>query len=145
MHTSKRSAGRSFLVLLALALLSGCGSDRYPVSGRVQYEDGTPLEEGTIAGEMGEGEGKVMAQGNVRPDGTFEWGTLRPGDGARPGKYRVVILPRALGDTEMAQGMQPAVDGKFTRPESSGIVFEVKAESNEFTVTVTRPAPRSKR
>jgi hypothetical protein len=132
------------LALLAVALVTaaGCSTGRYPVTGRVVYTDGSPLTEGTVVAEAGEGAEKVMAQGDVRPDGTFEWGTLRPGDGARPGRYRVAVLPRALGDAEASSGVRPAVDGRFTHFETSGIVFDVKEGRNELPITVTKPGPK---
>src|SRR5262245_35155305 len=111
--------------LLVLVVAAGCGSGRYPVTGRVLFEDGTPLEEGTVVGESGEGADKVMAQGSLQRDGTFKWGTDKPGDGARPGKYRVVVFPVALGDADLAKGMLPAVDQKYTKFETSEIEFEV--------------------
>jgi hypothetical protein len=134
------------LALLAAGLLAaaGCGTGRYPVTGRVVYEDGAPLTEGTVVAETADGGQKLMAQGDVRSDGTFDWGTLKPGDGARPGRYRVAVLPRALGDAEQAQGARPAVDKKFTSVETSGITFEVKEGHNELTITVTKPAPRGR-
>jgi hypothetical protein len=138
---------RGFSTLAALAALlgaAGCGSDRYPVTGKVTYEDGSPLTEGSVTGEMGDGADRVMVQGDVRPDGSFEWGTLKPGDGAKPGKYRVIVTPLALGDSELAKGMQPAVDDKFTRYETSGIEFEVKAGKNELNITVTKPKSKKK-
>jgi hypothetical protein len=129
------------LTLFVIVLLAaGCGTGRYPVTGQVVYEDGTPLNEGTVVAEMEDKEGRVMAQGNIQPDGKFDWGTKRPGDGARPGKYRVAVLPRALGDAHRAQGMKPAVDRKFTSMERSGIAFEVKEGRNELKITVTKPA-----
>ncbi len=133
---------RRWLTPVALALLVGvvgCGGDRYPVTGRVVYEDGSPLVEGIVIGVAGEGDRKVMAQGAVQPDGTFRWGTEKPGDGAKPGKYRVVVVGRALGEAEAAQGMLPAVDPKFSNPQTSGIDFEVKETSNQLNITVTRP------
>jgi hypothetical protein len=129
-------------VLAVLAGVAGCGSGRYPVKGRVTYEDGSPLTEGNVVGQMGEGVDSVTVQGNVNPDGTFAWGTERPGDGARPGKYRVAVMPRGLGDAEIAKGMLPAVDPKFSRPETSGIEFEVKEGKNELLITVTKPKRR---
>lgn len=127
-----------------LVTVIGCNDGRYPVHGKVVYEDGTPLTEGTIVGETGDGAAKVMAQGDIRSDGTFTWGTIRPRDGAVPGKYRVAVLPRALGDSEMAQGMKPAVAQKFTSYETSGIEFEVKAGTNQFTVTVNKPGAKER-
>src|SRR5437870_3173961 len=115
-------AGRCSLLLVPLLLVatSGCGSGRYRVSGTVTYEDGSPLEEGTVAGEATINGRPVAVQGNVQKNGSFVWGTERPGDGAFPGKYRVIVLPRALGDGERSQGMLPAVDKRFTSYESSG-------------------------
>jgi hypothetical protein len=135
--------GRRWLTMLAaLAFLvgvAGCGSGRYPVHGRVVYEDGSPVTEGIVIGEKVEGDRRVKAQGNVQSDGTFSWGTLRPGDGAEPGKYRVVVMPRAVGEKEASQGVLPAVERKFSNPQTSGIDFEVKPGTNELDITVTKP------
>ena len=130
-------------LILAALVASGCAPARHQVSGRVVYEDGTPLTEGSVVGETTDG-GTFMARGAVKPDGTFEWGTERPGDGAPPGKYRVIVVPRALGDAELAKGELPAVDPKFTKYETSGLTFEVKAEKNELNITVTRPKSKPK-
>jgi hypothetical protein len=135
----KATVWRRLAMLVTLACLPGCGGGRYAVHGRVVYEDGSPLTEGIVVGETTEGEARVMAQGSVRGDGTFSWGTVRPGDGAIPGKYRVVVLPRAVGEAEAAQGMVPVVDPKFSKPETSGIDFEVKPGQNDLNITVTKP------
>src|SRR5262245_19595011 len=138
--------GRSWLLLAAVALVAccGCGPKRYRVSGTVTYEDGGPLDEGTVAGEATI-DGKLVAvQGNVNKDGSFEWGTERSGDGAFPGKYRVVVLPRALGDAETSQGMRPAVGKKYTSYETSGITFEVREGRNKLDIKVARPSPKEK-
>jgi hypothetical protein len=99
------------------------------------------MTEGTVIGQMGEGTESVSVQGSVTSTGTFSLGTERPGDGAKPGKYRIAVIPRSLGDSEMAQGMQPAVDDKYTRFETSGLEFEVKAGPNDLPIKVTRPKP----
>jgi hypothetical protein len=49
------------------------------------------------------------------------------------------VIPRGLGDAEMAQGMPPAVDDKYTRFETSGLEFEVKPGANDLPIKVTRP------
>lgn len=136
-----RRMGRLWLLPAALLLAAafGCGSGRYPVSGTVTYEDGSRLEEGIVAGEATVDGRLVAVQGNVQKDGSFQWGTERAGDGAYPGKYRVIVLSRALGDAETALGMLPAVDPMFSKPETSGIDFEVKPGKNELPITVTRP------
>jgi hypothetical protein len=108
------------------------------------YEDGSPVTEGSVIAECADGGTTVMAQGDIKSDGSFELGSDRPGEGALPGKYRAIVMPRALGDAELAQGLQPAVDGKFTRYDSSGITFEVKEGRNELNITVTRPKSKKK-
>lgn len=131
-------------VLAALVGTAGCGSGRYTVTGRVTYPDGSPLTEGNVIGQMGEGANSVTVQGNVKPDGSFSWGTEREGDGALPGKYRVAVMPRALGDAEMGEGMQPAVASKYANMKTSGIEFEVKAGRNTLDITVTRPEKKKR-
>jgi hypothetical protein len=138
----KDNGRRRLTMLAALAFLAGvagCGGGRYPVHGRVVYEDGSPLTEGIVIGEKAEGGRRVKAQGSVKSDGTFSWGTLSPGDGAEPGKYRVVVMPRAVGEKEASQGVLPAVDSRFSNPQTSGIDFEVKPGRNELNIAVTKP------
>jgi hypothetical protein len=131
---------RTLAVLIALVVVAGCGGGRQPVNGRVTYPDGSPLTEGNVIGQMGDGETSVTVQGRVKSDGSFSWGTEREGDGALPGKYRVAVVGRGLGDAERAQGKRPAVDSKFSNPQTSGIEFEVKPGKNKLDITVTRPA-----
>jgi hypothetical protein len=133
-----RWTGAGILAAL-LAVTAGCSSGRYPVSGRVTYEDGSPVSEGTVIGLMEEGSTSVSVQGRIEADGRFSWGTDRPGDGAKPGKYLVAVIPRGLGDEETAQGKLPAVASKFSNPQTSGIEFEVKAGRNELNITVSKP------
>jgi hypothetical protein len=133
---------RVLVPVLLAALTAGCGSGRYPVAGRVAYEDGSPVEAGTVIGEATVDGRLVGVQGNIEPDGTFAWGSDRPGDGAPAGLYRVVVMPVALGDSELAEGKHPAVDGKYTKYDTSGITFEVKPGRNELNITVTRPKPK---
>lgn len=122
-----------------LFLVAGCGTGRYPVSGRVSYEDGSPLEIGTVIGETSVNGKAIGVQGAVGKDGNFSWGTDHPGDGAFPGRYKVLVMPRTPGDSELAAGIKPAVDGKFTRYETSDLIFEVKPENNVLNITVSRP------
>lgn len=130
--------GRLFLSLILVAL-SGCASGRHPVTGKVSYEDGSPLEEGTVAGEATVDGKLIGVQAKVHQDGSFKWGTEKAGDGAFPGKYRVAVLPRALGDSEIAKGMKPAVADKFTKYDTSGITHEVTSGPSELKIKVSRP------
>ncbi|HVK13554.1 MAG TPA: hypothetical protein VM597_32705 [Gemmataceae bacterium] len=137
-----RSMGRlvrAAVPVFVLFCVTGCGSGRYPVSGRVAYEDGTPVEAGTVIGEATVNGKVVGVQGNIEKDGTFVWGADRAGDGAFPGLYKVIVMPVALGDSELAEGKRPAVSGKYTKYETSGITFEVKPGKNHLDITVTKP------
>src|SRR5687767_259479 len=127
------------VVSVVLFAAAGCGTGRYPVIGRATYENGTPLTEGNVIGYLEDGEASITVQGPVKRDGSFTWGTDRPGEGVKPGKYRVAVIPRALGDAERAAGKLPAVDEKYSNPNTSGIEFEVKPQKNELNITVTKP------
>ena len=131
------------VVVVALVVaLPGCGSGRATVTGTVRYDDGTPVEAGSVIGEA-TADGKLVAvQGTIKKDGSFSWGGDREGDGALPGKYKVIVVPVSLSEYQLSQGETPAVDGKYTRYESSGLSFEVKEGRNEFNITVTRPKPK---
>ena len=134
---------RTITLVLLVACAAGCGTGRYPVSGRVTYEDGTPMTEGSVLGQMVEGDKAVSVQGRIDSSGRFSWGTDRPGDGAKPGKYQVAVMPRGLGDEEIAKGMLPAVDAKYSSFQGSGIQFEVKPGGNELNIKVSKPSRRS--
>ena len=135
---------RPLALVFLVVCVSGCGSGRYTVTGRVTYEDGSPVEAGTVIGEATVNGKLVGVQGNIASDGTFSLGSDRPGDGAPPGNYRVLVMPVALGDAELAAGKRPTVGGKYTKFETSGITFEVKPESNVLNITVARPKPKPK-
>lgn len=128
------------LALLAgVAFLGGCNSGRYPVTGRVTYDDGSPVTGGTVIAETNI-DGKVVAlQGNIESDGSFRMGGAAPGDGAQPGSYRVLITSPTLSDAEKAQGKRPALGGKYASFDSSGITLEVKPGKNDLAIKVARP------
>ncbi len=132
----------SYLVLWLVAVCVGCNGGRLPVTGFVKYPDGSPVPGGTIIAES-EVEGKLVSvQGNIEPDGKFELGGAAAGDGALPGSYRAMIMPVALGDSEMAEGKLPTVGGKYSKFESSGIVFEVAPGMSPLAITVDKPVPK---
>jgi hypothetical protein len=127
------------LATLAMLLtVSGCGASG-SVTGRVTFEDGSPLDAGTISCETQVGDKVVMARADIKRDGTFELGVKRPGDGIPPGTYRVAVAPRALYQQELDNHAPPIIDSKFTKYDTSGLSLEVKPGANALTVTVTKP------
>jgi len=137
------TARRSFLVAASLAALFtvGCGKGMAPVRGVVTLDDGTPLTRGLVVFE-GQADGKpVMARGEIKPDGTYQLSTVKPGDGAWPGKYRVVINPMDFSDLPDEQKNIP-FDYKYMRYETSGLEFEVKPGGNDFPIKLDRSRRR---
>jgi hypothetical protein len=127
----------SALLLFAIITLPGCGSG-VAISGTVVYDDGTPVEEGTVIGELESG-GKSTVQGEIR-NGSFSLGTAKPGDGVTPGVYKIMIVGRALGDSELAAGKKPAIAGKYGKFESSGLKIDASAGAKkDVKLVVSRP------
>ena len=116
----------------------GCGSGRSPVVGKATYADGTPVEGGTVIAEAVIDGKPVSLQANIEADGTFKLGGATPGDGALPGSYKAIIMPVALGDAELAAGKTPSVAGKFTKFESSGILFTVGEGKTDLNIVVSK-------
>ncbi len=54
-----------------------------------------------------------------------------------------MIMPIALGDSELAAGKTPGVGGKYSKFETSGIEFEVAQGMGPLTITVDKPTPKN--
>jgi hypothetical protein len=113
------------LLLMAAALLpaAGCGKgETVPLRGTVRL-DGRPLAGATVY-FIAQDPGGRDALGSTDADGVFRLSTLQPGDGAFPGRYKVVVQP-AAGDTGVvaatpAEAMQASGAGrKPSRPPVS--------------------------
>ena len=140
MHTSipTRHVCRAVAVALVFGVV-GCGSRSYPVRGTVTLDDGTPMTAGTVVFEQRDVEKPTSARGAIQSDGTFELSTLRPGDGAVPGMYRVLVAPPAQPPDQAP--VRPPFDSRYTEFATSGLEYEVKAEPNDYAI---RLAPRQK-
>lgn len=128
-----------------LATAVGCGGVKfYPVKGQLLFPDGSPVkgaENGTVVFEAAGPDGKgYSASGTIDPEGRFELTTETPGDGAVPGKNKVIITPlQPVGDTPQVRVLNP----KYEKPTTSGLEVDVKPQANTVTLTV-EPA-KSKR
>ena len=125
------------LLSCSLAAVAGCGSSYYPVRGKVTLEDGAALAQGMVVFENAEG--TQMARGMVRPDGSYELSTRKPGDGVKPGRYRALVSALDLTDVPDEQKRLP-FDIKYTRFQTSGLEVEVKAGKNDVPIELSRPA-----
>lgn len=126
------------MLCMGLVFLPGCGNGLVPVQGKVTYEDGSPVEEGTVIGEAFIAEKPVMVQGNLGKGGAFALGTNKPGDGALPGSYKGIVIPKTLSEAEASKGGVPAVHKKYSNYETSGITFEVKGHGNVLNIKVSK-------
>lgn len=118
----------------AVTLVVGCGvgSPRpVAVRGQVTYQ-GRPLGKGTVT--FIPTEPGPPATGQIQPDGKFTLSTFRPGDGALPGRYAVMVI--AVGDTagRLPDDSNPPasllVPRKYASYRTSEITAEVK-ETND--------------
>ena len=140
-------------VFMAVGLIAAgvCGCDpghpkTYPVSGKVVFEDGTPLTSGGFVGfESTPAEGlPVNARGLIRGDGTFVLSTFSDdGDGAVAGRHRVLVRAQRQQVTSVEEKRyvipEPIIDARFERYETSGLEFNVQDGNNQLTVVVQRP------
>lgn len=129
------AAGRRQILWCLLALVAsaapGCGRPKYPVSGVVVYDDGSPFSGGGVVAMETEIEGKrVMSRGGIGPDGRFVLASERPGDGAFAGSYRVRVLPHVTVDGPATVG----IAGRFQSFDTSGLTFDVGPKQSEFTI-----------
>ena len=128
------------------ALLSGCGSGTHPVHGKVVFKD-TEAAATELAGyvvALESVDGKVSASGVVKPDGTFEVGTHKPGDGAVPGKHRAALNPpmtHELIEGPEAKPPAPLIPDKYGTFGTSGLEITVERSGQEVVLQVERAGP----
>ncbi len=149
---------RLFFVLLALCAMSvatGCRGN-YTVKGQVVFPDGTP-----VPGLEGRGvsfesiEGHYSAVATIDSDARFVLYSIKPGDGVRPGKYRVMIPPLPppmAGDLDILAGkklsrptpMPPdPIHSKHRSVETSGLQVVIDKSMSDLKLTVDPPPTQS--
>ncbi len=133
---SHRIAVAAALVLVVST--AGCGQRMYPVHGTVTLEDGRPLTRGMVVFEGQQNGVAIMARGEIKPDGSYQLSTEKPGDGVPPGKYRVQINSMDLSEVPDEKKKLP-FDIKYLRFNTSGLEYEVKAGPNEYDIKLSRP------
>ena len=131
----------AWLATACLLLSNGCGKgDRlptFPAGGTVKYEDGSPVEAGSIL--FISPEHKLAARSLIE-DGSFTLGTYEETDGAVAGLHQVAVNPAPPVDFDPDAGRAPpTVKQKYLRPETSGLEYEVSPDgANVFDIVVER-------
>jgi len=130
-----------FLIMsVVLVCVLGC-SNKVKVSGKVVFEDGTPLTAGTVVFDNG----RELAKGAFSEDGTYRLSSTANNDGIKPGEYGVYITGAFgfQGSVTMTPGTVPRpddlIDVKFTSRQTSGLSCMVKG-TTVFDIKVTPPA-----
>jgi hypothetical protein len=134
---------RYFVVTALLGfviLLTGCSSNT-KVTGKVMFEDGTPLTTGEVRFEAS---GGFLASGRIQPDGTYTMGSLTEKDGVPKGSYKVSVFAMEYPDVKPGADLtkvpspKSLVAKKFTSGETSGLECKVDGKTT-FDIKVEKP------
>ena len=130
---------KHFAFLLLLACVVGCskGVPTYSVTGTVRV-NGQPAPHGTVMfrpNEISKEDGKRhVARASIEKDGTYTLTTFETGDGAVAGTHKVAVLMPPYSASETGPKARPLIPAKFNTPNTSGLKYEVKADSNEINI-----------
>ena len=127
--------------LVLLACMVGCSDNlaTYPVTGKVEFADGTPAMFGTI--EFQSITHPINARGKINRSGEFSLTTYHDGDGAVAGDHKIVITqmipPTPLG-VQVHHDHGDAIDSKYFNYDTSGLRMMVEEEENEIVLVVEK-------
>ncbi len=129
---------RLFLLCCVL-FVTGCSGrlSTYPVQGKVQFPDGSPVRVGTV--ELKSLEHAVQARGKIQTDGSFNLSTFGDLDGAVAGKHACVVVQFVM--TEDVEGHRASklgvIDRRYSSYGTSGLTVEVLPQpENKLVIEV---------
>lgn len=123
-------------LMLGLAALFGCGRKAsiplVKVRGQLMYK-GQPVPDVTVT--LVPQEKQRAATGKTDAQGRFTVGTLAPGDGAMPGKYKIILTKTAAVEAAPQAAELPDItqEGKVAAPPSVGAGIPAKYTSPATT------------
>jgi hypothetical protein len=135
-----RNAFTWLALALGVACVAGCGGrTTYQVTGRVQYNDGSPITGGVRVIRLEPtddttAEIRKVASGTIAPDGTFEMFTRKPGDGVIAGKYWVTftVMDKPMGGKLLIPPKYTTVDGTpfdiVVDDDKSDLLYELEKQ-----------------
>jgi hypothetical protein len=109
------------------------------VEGQLVWSDNQPATE--LAGSMvmfESEEHQTVSRSVVQSDATFRLTTENPDDGVPPGRHRVYIVESRAGSVGEGPVAPPKMDGRYARPESSGLEVTVPPEITPVVFKVER-------
>ncbi len=132
------------LCLLSLNLIMGCGQrnpETFSVQGRVEFEDGSVAEIGSVEFRSMTGTERMTARGKIEKDGSFTLSTFQPGDGALPGDHQVIVQQMVIAEGMAHHQHGRRVPGKYSDYAKSGLNALVKKqESNPIVIKLDSKA-----
>jgi len=134
----------SFVMLLPLA---GCGTDgptMGKVTGKVLYKDGSVPTGGEVVIRFEPAPGtnaeiRKAASCMIMEDGTYDLLTVKPGDGAIFGTYKVVFTILESYRTGVS-----LVDEKYTKAETTPFERVIDSSSHQFDFEIERAKGKRK-
>jgi hypothetical protein len=125
---------------LLLIAVTGCGKGPLvPVRGTVKL-DGRPLPQATVRFIAREAGGRD-ALGFTDADGVFRLTTFQPGDGAFPGKYKVIVQPPAEAEGGPAAATPEAAQQAAPRSRPKGPSLPPRYSQPDQTILVQDVPP----
>jgi hypothetical protein len=124
--------------LLFLLGLAGCGGPGpysgtlYPVKGQVLLADGKPLTGGSV--QFIPKQRGLPASGRIESDGTFSLKSLKTGEGAAPGEYKIRIEPSSelLAKKGRTAQKLPFASKYREYDGNTGLTTTIKAEATQL-------------
>ncbi|MDR1959960.1 MAG: hypothetical protein LBQ54_13100 [Planctomycetaceae bacterium] len=125
--------------LINLLYITGCGVPNSPVSGRVTFEDGTPLTVGEVIFALSDSE-EYFAKGKIGSDGTYSLAEQVIGKesgkpGCKPGEYKVFI--GSTSTTEIINNktlMTHAIDQDYANKNKTPLTATVPGGTYDFKI-----------
>ncbi|MFH1922449.1 MAG: carboxypeptidase-like regulatory domain-containing protein [Planctomycetota bacterium] len=126
--------------LLLVPVFCGCGGkhDTHRVTGKVALTDGTPLADVRVTFESQEA--AISATAVTDEDGTYRLGTVKEGDGAPAGAYRVAVVELPGDDPDHPS--PPRIHRKYGSFKTSGLKFTVERGRNSYDIELNSPDSR---
>ncbi|MDR0336561.1 MAG: hypothetical protein LBI18_05670 [Planctomycetaceae bacterium] len=128
---------RFLFLLFGVIVFSGCGN-YLAVKGKVVFEDGTPLECGTIIFQSE----SHYARGTIRTGGNFVIGSDKEQDGVPSGHYKVFITGAQTIQPDFVPkpgkddvGYVSLIDPIYSSVETTPIMYDID-KNNYFEIKV---------
>lgn len=120
----------SATLFLSLLGCSGNGGATESVTGTVTFEDGSPVNGGTII--FADTQKNSSSMGYLKEDGTYTLGTFDEADGAPQGRYKVTII----GSSDY--GQSSPISSKFANQDQTPLTAEVVDGENVLDFQVEK-------